>query len=154
MTQWLRNTTRARIYARDTPEGQKSPACTYCGRAVLIGRLPSDSESGLAAAVVDHVDPNGGNKPKNLVTACWSCNAEKGKRTPEEWEDSRLEAGHKSSKPRWRSRRPEPAGNLTARARAAGKRPFCPQKEPYCSAQLELIEDRRTAAAEAARRRR
>lgn len=154
MTQWIRNKARARIYGRDTPDGQKSPACVYCGRAVLIGRLPSDSEAGLAAAVLDHVDPVGGNKRENLVTACWSCNSEKGKRTPEEWEDHRLAQGHTSPRPRWRARRPEPPGSLTIRARAATRRPVCASKEAACAMQLEAIDDRRKAAAEGARRRR
>ena len=156
MTQWIRDRTRAKVYLRDTPPGQKSPACVYCGRAVLIGRLPSDTATGLAAAVIDHVDPDvtkKPNDPKKLVTACWSCNNEKGKRSPEEWEDHRC-AQDLPSRPPWRSNRPEPVGTLRARVNTATGVPLCFSRDPVCAAAVEEVDDRRTAAAYSQRRRR
>lgn len=40
------------------------------------------------SATLDHVVPHsrgGSDDPASLVTACWSCNRDKGNRTPEEW---------------------------------------------------------------------
>ena len=81
--QWIRDKARVGIYDRDTPAGQKSPACVYCGFAVRVGLLPSESE--LRAATLDHVDPAGPNSPENLVTACAECNWRKRGRTLRDW---------------------------------------------------------------------
>lgn len=157
MTQWLRNSTRAAIYVRDQPPGQKSPACVYCGRAVRIGEQPGPSDASQSAAVIDHVIPGAGNARTNLVTACWSCNRDKGERTPDEWEMDRLERGL-DPVPRWRSRRPEPRDanglplSLQERADAAIARDVCRTSQKKCREQLQEMEWNRQAAAYAARR--
>ena len=145
MTQWIRDEKRAKIYTRDTPDGQVSPACIYCGRAVLLGRTPSDSDGGLAAATLDHVNPAGGNGAKNLVTCCWDCNTSKGKRTPAQWE-------RHGNLPRWRSKRPKPAETIAERVALAVARPLF--AEQACSLKVRATDDRRVAGAEASRRRR
>lgn len=62
--------TRMAIHHRD------GFACVYCGR--LGGRL-----------TLDHVDPvaarGRGNAPRDLVTACLSCNSAKGAKTYRAW---------------------------------------------------------------------
>jgi len=63
MTQWIRNTTRERIYQRD---GHR---CVWCEDSIY--EVPS------IELTLDHVTPQvlgGGNEPRNLVTACRSCN--------------------------------------------------------------------------------
>ena len=45
--------------------------CAYCGDEL--------------ASTVDHVDPDGGDEPDNLASACGSCNTSKGHRTPQQW---------------------------------------------------------------------
>lgn len=161
MTTWIRPRTRAAIYARDTPEGSRSPCCVYCGRAVEVGRLPSNSESGQRAAVLDHIFPQVGkpftNDRRNLVTACWSCNAAKGDRTPDEWE--RDAARGLAYLPRWRSRRPEPTDaegrplSMEARALQAVARPTCNRTAVACRRELAQIDAQRKANAYAQRRR-
>jgi hypothetical protein len=56
--------------------------CVYCG-------LPN-------AATVDHVIPRsrgGAHASENLVRACRRCNSQKGKRTPDEWQERRRARG-------------------------------------------------------------
>ena len=161
MTTWIRPRTRAAIYARDTPEGMETPCCVYCGRAVEVGRIPSDSDSGKRAAVLDHVFPNLDKKFKNdrrnLVTACWECNADKGERNPAEWEEAA--ARGEAYLPRWRSRRPEPTDadgqplSMYDRALQAVARPTCQRRAVSCRRQLADIDAERKANAYAQRRR-
>lgn len=63
MSQWIRNSTRERIYHRD---GHR---CVYCQVSIY-----DEPEVELT---LDHVVPQvlgGGNEVTNLVTACRSCN--------------------------------------------------------------------------------
>lgn len=63
MSQWIRTEKRKAIYERDEYR------CVYCGNLV--------SEQ---TASLDHLRPrelDGTNDPRNLVTACISCNASK-----------------------------------------------------------------------------
>ena len=65
---WIRPTTRLAIYLRD------GMACTWCGYAAEDG----------AQLTLDHCKPRskgGDNTPKNLVTACFKCNASRGTRS-------------------------------------------------------------------------
>jgi len=67
-SKWIRPERRAAIYARDRF------ACVYCGRS-----CGDDPDLRLS---LDHVEArsNGGfNASENLVTACVSCNASKGR---------------------------------------------------------------------------
>ena len=60
---WIRKDLRLAIYIRD--EG----ACVYCGSNRFL--------------TLDHLHPvskGGGNRPRNLVTACSTCNSERGDR--------------------------------------------------------------------------
>jgi 5-methylcytosine-specific restriction endonuclease McrA len=65
---------REQIYERD--QGM----CRYCGVRVNW----ADKRS-TRRPQHDHVDPDGGNELGNVVTACATCNQEKGHRTPAEW---------------------------------------------------------------------
>lgn len=61
MSQWIRNTTRERIYRRD------GHTCVYCGATAADALL-----------TLDHVMPRalgGNNATTNLVTACIHCNS-------------------------------------------------------------------------------
>jgi 5-methylcytosine-specific restriction endonuclease McrA len=56
--------------------------CAYCGDP--------------GAATIDHVVPSsrgGDHRRKNLAAACWSCNSQKGNKTPQEWQRWRLARG-------------------------------------------------------------
>lgn len=82
MTDWCRTSLRARIYAASVAEGPRggmAVRCRYCGAALILGGMPGDSEWGRRAATIDHVDPDGGNDPSNLVACCWQCNVNKGR---------------------------------------------------------------------------
>ena len=75
---WIRVEKRAAIYERDGWQ------CTYCGRG------PRDARSMDQAAVIltlDHLTARshgGDNSPRNLVSACKSCNSSRGNR-PAAW---------------------------------------------------------------------
>jgi len=60
---WIRDSTRKAIYERD------GYACRYCGKD--LSTVPASER------VLDHKDPQGGNDPDNLVTACKECNDRK-----------------------------------------------------------------------------
>jgi len=65
---WCKPTSRLGIYFRDL--GNKDDFhCAYCFR--------SHYEDGIGLTL-DHVNPKGSNKPRNLVTSCGLCNASKG----------------------------------------------------------------------------
>ena len=69
---WIRQNTRYAIYARDRW------SCAYCSCWVLP---PGWGLPDPMTATLDHVKPRakqGSNEPKNLVTACMSCNSAKG----------------------------------------------------------------------------
>lgn len=69
---WIRLHKRMAIYFRDDFD------CVYC-RCVF----PIDTKGyGLT---LDHVDPNGGNEPSNLVTCCRQCNSEKRRTNLKSW---------------------------------------------------------------------
>jgi hypothetical protein len=51
--------------------------CRYCGCGVRW-----TDRRGPGGATYDHVDPEGGSGPENLVIACRGCNSRKGRRTP------------------------------------------------------------------------
>jgi hypothetical protein len=53
--------------------------CRYCGIHVVWG-----DRKGLTGGTYDHVVPDGGNGPDNIVVACRSCNSKKKKRTPDQ----------------------------------------------------------------------
>lgn len=156
MSQWIRDRARALIYERDTPPGRSSPACVYCGRAVLLGLAAGDTDTTLRAATLDHVLPvqaGGSNHPENLVTACWRCNAAKGQRTPAEWE-ALAAAGELQPLPPWTygtgaKRREPPAATMAERADLATLRPICDTDD--CRDQAERIDRRRRDGAEGAR---
>lgn len=61
---WIRRSTRLALYTRD---GWR---CVVCDLPPQPGRT-----EGLS---LHHVDPKGGNKPDNLVTACMGCNVRMG----------------------------------------------------------------------------
>lgn len=77
---------RSRIYERDAYQ------CWYCGKqlerraALSLNNLTVTSLS--LAPTVDHLDPRvrgGYDLDSNLVTACRSCNSQKGRKTVEEY---------------------------------------------------------------------
>ena len=71
-----RKSLRKFIYERD------GFACRYCGQTVVI-RGGSDSQPDTAT--IDHVIPwtkGGSTKAGNLVTACFTCNRDKGDALP------------------------------------------------------------------------
>jgi 5-methylcytosine-specific restriction endonuclease McrA len=68
MVRWIRPNTRKAIYARDRFK------CVYCGSKRYLS--------------LDHVLPRsrgGDNTPGNLVTACLTCNDERGDKSLLEW---------------------------------------------------------------------
>jgi hypothetical protein len=69
---WIARTIRLAVYARD------GFACVYCGRK---DKLQLDH--------VEAVSRGGTDEAENLVTACKYCNASKGTKTPQQWEQSR-----------------------------------------------------------------
>lgn len=71
--------TRAKVYERD------GLRCSYCGVQCLAKR-PIGVRTMANLATVDHVIPRamgGSNSADNLVTACFTCNTQKAKRTAE-----------------------------------------------------------------------
>lgn len=73
--------TRARVYQRD------GLVCRYCGIQCVEARQ-NDERKMTGVATVDHVIPRsegGSNGFDNLVTACFTCNTRKAKRTGEEY---------------------------------------------------------------------
>jgi HNH endonuclease len=65
---WCRPTTRLALYLRD------GLACAWCGAGVEHG----------AQLTLDHIVPyasGGSNAPRNLVTACMTCNRNRGERS-------------------------------------------------------------------------
>lgn len=69
---WIRERTRARIYARD------NHCCIWCGVAVTP----------KLSACLDHVIPRergGSNRHTNLVTSCFACNEARGTQLAFEW---------------------------------------------------------------------
>jgi len=146
VTQRFRDDKRVRIYARDTPRGSDSPACVYCGRAVIVGMQPGDSPRGLLAATLDHVSPRGGNRPDEVVTACWHCNASKGQLEPEDWEERGGGV--------WLAERTPPARTLAGRIMAAISKPLCGKAAGACNVVVGRLADERVENAFAQRRRR
>lgn len=81
---------RKRIHERDNYQ------CWYCGKQLpqmatcAPGRLVVLGADVATAPTVDHLDPRvrgGYDLDNNLVTACRSCNSQKGKKTVEEYRD-------------------------------------------------------------------
>lgn len=66
---WISRTTRIAIYMRD------KYTCLACGAS------PSDD----VRLSLDHLEPNGGNRPSNLVTLCLSCNSARRDTPAAEW---------------------------------------------------------------------
>lgn len=64
---------------RDFLRRRDGDRCRYCGRGVRW-----TDRRGSGGATYDHVDPEGGSGPENLVIACRGCNSGKGRRTPEQ----------------------------------------------------------------------
>jgi len=147
VTQRFRDEKRARFYARETPEGFPGPCCVYCGRAVIVGIQPGDSERGLLAATLDHVSPRGGNRPDEVLVSCFECNTSKGDREPEEWEAA--------GGGRWKAtdRRP-PAKTLAGRVMLALARPLCGRSSGSCNLLVGELAAERAANAAAQRRKR
>ena len=89
-TRWIRQTTRAALYARD------GYTCQYCDCPVSHGvQLPTGkvipSIRGTKLATLDHRTPRslgGTNDRSNLVTACAACNAAKGEQTEQDYRAS------------------------------------------------------------------
>jgi 5-methylcytosine-specific restriction endonuclease McrA len=63
----------------DAVRARDGSVCRYCGTEVEW----TDRRSSKGGTY-DHVDPEGGNEPENVVVACRGCNAVKGKRTPDQ----------------------------------------------------------------------
>ena len=89
---WIRRSTRLRIYQRD---GWK---CVWCGEAVIDGRELAKAPIGepRRLATLDHFlarSRGGTNRPSNLVTACSTCNCERDHMSALEWA-AKLEASH------------------------------------------------------------
>ena len=71
-SKWCAKDKRLALYLRD------GCSCAYCGRTVALG----------IDATLDHVlacELGGTNEPKNLVTACLSCNSQKRDLTLRRW---------------------------------------------------------------------
>lgn len=108
MSTWIRQETRISLYIRD------SWRCIYCQDSALEG----------AILTLDHLQPRvlgGTHEPRNLVTACMSCNSLR--RSLPVWQfvasfddvdglRERIQASQKA----WRSRRRELASRAEARA--------------------------------------
>lgn len=78
---WIRLPKRLAIYFRDSFD------CVWCR-----GVFPLD-EKGYGLTL-DHVDPEHGNGPSNLVTCCLSCNSAKKDLSPAEWYGRLAEDGY------------------------------------------------------------
>ena len=55
---------------------------------LVVGRARRGPVLSPTSATLDHIVPHsqgGSDDPSQLVTACWSCNRDKGNRTPEQW---------------------------------------------------------------------
>lgn len=64
---------------KDAIRSRDGNRCRYCSTTVDW----KDRRSGTGGTY-DHVDPAGGHRLDNIVVACRACNAQKGRRTPEE----------------------------------------------------------------------
>lgn len=63
-------------------------AAAVAGAGVLRGRRRPEVVLSPTSATLDHIIPHsqgGSDDMENLVTACWSCNRDKGNRTIEQW---------------------------------------------------------------------
>lgn len=78
---WIRLPKRLSIYLRDSFD------CVWCR-----GVFPID-EFGYGLSL-DHVDPQQGNHPSNLVTSCLSCNSAKKGLSPTAWYKRLKEDGY------------------------------------------------------------
>jgi len=71
---WIRESTRWAIYLRDDLR------CVYCGVSALELAFLD-----WGFLTLDHVVRDGSNSPKNLVTACYDCNNDKGRKSTRAW---------------------------------------------------------------------
>lgn len=95
MSQYLRPATRWAIYLRD------DTSCVYCG--ITLTQILEHRDGNFLT--VDHVrlrSKGGGHEPENLVTCCYFCNGERGRKTLTKFAETR---GEKESTLRSRVRR-------------------------------------------------